>query len=279
MRIRARSYALCLSAGLALALNGGFVYGQTNAAISGSYGFLIGQSFSNTDGEKALAFVGVMNLDGAGGATATATIQNGAGPRHLAETDTLPLAGTYSTKPDGTGTLKLGAEGSLTLTFAMVISDGGQYLQLLATGCSVGPDDCGGPYTSVSAGIARATNGGAASLNGSYGFQLNSSPVPSTSVGVLKFDGAGNATISYTQVGTSNDFSLKAAPSASATMSGTYTMNPDGTGSIALKSTSDPSAVQGLAFVATDGGSGLLLIRTEANTPNSNTSFGSARLQ
>src|SRR5260370_9566454 len=184
MRIRARSYAVFFSAGLALALNGGFVYGQTNTAIRGSYGFLLGQSFSLTDGQKALAFVGVMNLDGAGGATATATIQNGAGPRHLAETDTLPLVGTYSTKPDGTGILKLGIEGDLTLTFAMVISDGGQYLQLLGTGCSLGPDDCGGPYTSVTTGIARATNGGAASLNGSYGFQFNSSPVPSTSVGV-----------------------------------------------------------------------------------------------
>src|SRR5437879_4247569 len=155
MRIRARSYALWLSASLALALNGGFVYGQTNTAISGSYGFLIGQSFSLTDGQKGLAFVGVMNLDGAGGATATSTAQNGAGPRHLSETDTIPLAGTYSTKPDGTGTLKLGIEGDLTATFAIVISDGGQYLQLLATGCSVGPDDCGGPYTSVLTGIAR----------------------------------------------------------------------------------------------------------------------------
>src|SRR5260370_38628306 len=179
MRIRARSYALFLSAGLALAHNG-FVYGQTNTAISGSYGFVIGQSFSLTDGQKALAFVGVMNLDGAGGATATVTLQNGAGPRHLAGTDTLPLAGTYSTKPDGTGTLKLGMEGSLTLTFAMVISDEGQSLHLLATGCSLGPDDCGGPYTSVTTGNARATNGGAASLSGSYGFQLNSSPAPST---------------------------------------------------------------------------------------------------
>jgi hypothetical protein len=173
----------------------------------------------------------------------------------------------------------LKVDAGLTLTFAMVISDGGQSLQLLATGCSVGPDDCGGPYTAVFTGIARATKGGTASLSGSYGFQLNTSPLPSSSVGVLKFDGAGNATITYTQVGTSNDLALKAAPSANATMSGTYTINPDATGTIALKSTSDASVVLGLAFAVTDGGSGLLLMRTEANTPNGNTSFGSARLQ
>ena len=67
--------------------------------------------------------------------------------------------------------------------------------------------------------------------------------------------------------------------SVSGTMSGTYSINPDGTGTIALKASSAQSPDLTLAFVVTDGGSGLLLVRTEAGTPNSNVEFGSARLQ
>ena len=49
-------------------------------------------------------------------------------------------------------------------------------------------------------------------------------------------------------------------------MSGTYSINPDGTGTITLKAASAQSSDLTLAFVVTDGGSGLLLIRTEAGT-------------
>ena len=52
-------------------------------------------------------------------------------------------------------------------------------------------------------GIAR-TAGSGGSLNGSFGFQLNYSPFPAGTVGVMKFDGAGNVAVSLTSVGGGN---------------------------------------------------------------------------
>jgi hypothetical protein len=122
----------------------------------------------------------------------------------------------------------------------------------------------------VISGIGRAAQAGA-SLNGSYGLQLNFSPFPAGAVGVMKFDGAGNVSVSLTAVGGGNS-----TPGAS-TLSGTYSINPDGSGTINLKA---PSGQAGPAysFVITDGGSQLLLLRTDAN-PLFNVAFGTARLQ
>ena len=183
------------------------------------------------------------------------------------------------TTPDGTGSLTMGIEGDLTITFAMVITDGGDGLQLVATNCRVGPDSCGGPVTAVTTLVARATKGGAASLKGSYGFQSNSAPVPTTTVGVLKFDGAGSANMLFTRVGVSNDPAIAVPPTSTGAMSGTYSINADGTGTINLQVASAGTPALTLAFVVTDGGSGLLLIQTVAGSSESNVSFGSARLQ
>ena len=118
-------------------------------------------------------------------------------------------------------------------------------------------------------GIARAAKGG--SLNGSYGVQLNYSPYPAGTVGVMTFDGAGNVAASFTNVG-----GTLSGP-ATATFTGTYSTNPDGSGTINLK-TASGQAGPTFAFVITDAGSQLLLLRTDAN-PGFNLSFGTARLQ
>ena len=121
----------------------------------------------------------------------------------------------------------------------------------------------------VISGIGRAAQAGG-SLNGSYGLQLNFAPFPAGAVGVMKFDGTGNVSISLTAVGPNS------TPAVS-TLSGTYSINPDGRGTINLKVPSgQPGPVY--SFVITDGGSQLLLLRTDAN-PVSNVAFGTARLQ
>jgi hypothetical protein len=61
------------------------------------------------------------------------------------------------------------------------------------------------------------------------------------------------------------------------TSNGTYAVNPDGTGTIALtQANGQPGPT--FAFVITDGGSQLLLLRTTINT-SSSVAFGTARLQ
>lgn len=121
----------------------------------------------------------------------------------------------------------------------------------------------------VANGIARAVGG--ASLNGAYGLQFNSLPFPAGSVGLLSFDGAGKVTLSVTNVG-----GLLTAPT-SGSFPGTYVLNPDGTGTITLTGPNGQRAGV-FAFILTDGGSQLLLLRTDAN-PAFNVATGIARLQ
>jgi hypothetical protein len=126
----------------------------------------------------------------------------------------------------------------------------------------------------IVSGVARAAAAGAG-LSGSYGFETNASPLPSAILGVLTFDGAGNVTESVTIVGPpGNDTML---PVSTGTYTGTYSVNPDGTGMINL--TSNPSGQSinvTIAFVITDGGSGMLVLETSTGI---NVRFGSARMQ
>jgi len=121
----------------------------------------------------------------------------------------------------------------------------------------------------VASGVARVVKGG--SVSGSYGVQLNYSPFPAGTVGMMKFDGEGNIAVSLTTIGgTSNGF-------APGTFTGTYSTNADGTGTINLQ-TASGQAGPVFAFVVTDGGSQLLLLRTDAN-PQFDVAYGTARMQ
>ena len=138
------------------------------------------------------------------------------------------------------------------------------------TNCMFGSQGCNF-FSTVNNGFARPAK--AASLNGSYAFQLNNLPAPVAAVGVIKFDGAGNVAVSFTAVAAGRDDTSGQAPLTSGTLNGTYSTNPDGTGTITF-----PSAGSAYAFVIIDGGSGLLLVQT-AGRSDDNVSFGSARLQ
>ena len=117
--------------------------------------------------------------------------------------------------------------------------------------------------------IGRVMKGG--DLNGSYAVQIKYEPFPAGTVGTMKFDGAGNVSASLTSVASG------ASGPATATLSGTYSLNPDGSGSITLKDASDRPG-PAFAFALTDGGSQLLLLRTD-NNAGFDVGFGTARLQ
>jgi hypothetical protein len=233
---------------------------------SGSFGFLINASYSDPSQTNGSAFLGLMNFDGAGNVTGSYTSEPDTQPAH---TNAGTLTGTYSSNPDGTGSVTITLDTGTIFTFATVITDGGQGLQLVSTSCS-GSCNFGGK--ALISGVARAAYTGP--LKGSYGYQLNISPQSAASIGVASFDGAGNVALSLTFVGltvTSGEPSL-----FSGTDTGTYSINPDGSGTINLAPTPGQGA-QTFVFVITDGGSGALLLQT--SRLGNGVQFGTARLQ
>jgi len=235
---------------------------------SGSFGFLANVWLAPQSSDSGTAILGVMNFDGEGNVTGSLTFQRGSTSTKAAQTFVGTLTGTYSSNPDGTGSATVTFGGALTFTFAMVVADGGQSLQLVGTHL-MGGDISG----SVADGFARAGQSG--SLKGSYGFQLNNSPLPAGTIGVANFDGAGNISASFTFVGVGTDPSQP--PVANGTLTGTYSINADGSGTINFPVQPGQSASSAFAFVITDGGSGFLLLQTDGT--GNNVSFGTARLQ
>ena len=120
--------------------------------------------------------------------------------------------------------------------------------------------------TTTSSVYAQCSN---ATLTGSYGFKQqgfglrNSKPaklgnmIPFATVGVVTFDGAGNASFTLTQVFNSEGGGFFEA------IPGTYTVNSDCTGTIAIEDF-------GLHFymVTVGGGAELFAIQTEIGTTN-----------
>ena len=104
---------------------------------------------------------------------------------------------------------------------------------------------------------------------GSYGYVITGWPdahdKPFAISGVLNLDGTGNANGSYAFV---DDHST--VPGA---VSGTYSVNPDGTGSMTLAFDFGLSGT--VAIVVTDGGSGILMLSPVGGQPVA----GTARLQ
>ena len=108
-------------------------------------------------------------------------------------------------------------------------------------------------------------------LTGSYGFSGSSTvfaPASNTSpiavVGVLRFDGAGNVTGSETVVQPDTTPNATNVQSFPLQLSGTYTLNADGTGTLNLTIQIPNSMPIGVtvSFVITDGGSGFLFVQT-----------------
>jgi hypothetical protein len=87
---------------------------------------------------------------------------------------------------------------------------------------------------------------------------------------VWTFDGAGNVTLSGTSVGP--DLSLE-----SKTLFGTYSVNPDGTGTITVPPQLGSLMGQTYVFVIAEGHSGLLVLQTHRS--GDGVVYGTGRLQ
>lgn len=242
---------------------------------SGSFGFLVNASFSFADNQQGFAILGLMNWDGAGNVTGSYTAEQGVDGNQPQQNAAGSLTGTYSTKPDGTGSITLALDLGITATFAVVMADGGQSMQMVLTNCRFGPEGCN-LYPSVFSGVARAAQ--TAPLNGSYAIQMANAPVPSGTIGTAKFDGAGNVVLSYTTVNIGNDDKSGVPPIINATLTGTYSVNPDGTGTMKFATGQSASPNATIAFVITDKGSGILALITDGSK-GPNVSSGSGRLQ
>jgi hypothetical protein len=268
-----RVASVAFAAVLVLALMCSVAHAQSKS-LSGSFGFLLNSSVARTSNDSGTAILGVMNFDGAGNVTGSYNVQIGdsadtPGGQSLAGNFT----GTYSTNPDGTSTATLNLDAGISFTYALVITDGGKGLSLVTTGCTA-VCDLGGI---VIGGIARAAYTGP--LKGSYGYQFNNSPVPGQSVGVASFDGAGSIAVSLTFVGAGMgpDHDPHQAPVFSGTANGTYSVKPDGSGTIVLPNAFGGQGDQMYAFVVVDDGSALLL--EQMNRSGNGVSYGTGRLQ
>jgi hypothetical protein len=252
---------LVLMTVLTLTLMRSSAYAQSTSP-SGPFGFLLNISMTREVTDTGTAIIGIMNFDGAGNVAGPLIFERGGTSTKPVQSVPATLTGTYSSNPDGTGGLTVSIADQLTFTFDTVIAEGGRSLQLISTGLA-GNSSRG----EVLGGSARA--GFVGSPKGSYAFQLTSSPVPALTIGVLSFDGAGKAVMTFKSV----DSDPANPVQSSGSLAGTYDVKPDGTGTIDLK----PSSGGTFAMVVTDDGSGLLLMQTDIT--GSNVLFGTARLQ
>jgi hypothetical protein len=110
-------------------------------------------------------------------------------------------------------------------------------------------------------------------LDGSYGLQTTkSSPIPATSIGTWTFNGAlGTVTITGTFVGAGP---IVAPPE---TLFGTYSVNPDGTGTITIPPQNGSPGTHTWVFVISEGHLGLLVLQT--HRAGDGVMYGTARIQ
>lgn len=252
-----------------------FLTGSVAAQVPpvGPYGFVLNATFSNPSTNGGSAMLGLMNFDGAGNVSGPYNLELGSGGVNAKQSLIGAFTGTYSSNPDGTGTISIALDNGVSLTLAMVIDNRGRSLELVVTSCS-GPCDLSGQVVS---GVAEIEFNGPVHpvhqgfLNGSYGLQFTkSSPTPQSSVSVWTFDGAGNVCISGTSV-------IPGPNVTSETRCGTYSVNRDGTGNITLPPLQPGGQGQSWVFVIAEGRSGLLALQT--NRAGDGVNYGTGRIQ
>jgi len=233
----------------------------------GSYGILLNQwPSSNTGNNTTSALLGVLNFDGAGNVTATYTKVN---PDYSVKTGT--AAGTCSGNPDGSNTINLTFDDGSLWTVIAAVTDGGSGLQLLVTGGDPMNAFTGNANPGeVFSGTGRIQSAQKTMPAGSYGYLLTGWPdagnKPFVLSGIFNLDGAGNLNGSYTLV--------NGRPTAfPGTLSGSYSINPDGTGTMTVAI--DIGVTSTFAIVVTDGGSGILMLSSFGGQVTS----GTARMQ
>ena len=228
----------------------------------GSYGILLNQWIDAKNVTSAL--LAVLNFDGAGNISGSYTLVT----KSYAVL-TGAMTGTYSGNPDGSNTVSLTFDIGATLTAAVVATDGGTGLQFLVTGGNaVSPGQ-------IVTGTARIQSAQGTMPAGSYGYLLNRWPDANHDsqgiFGVLNLDGAGNVRGSYAIARTTDPTFF------SGTLTGAYSINPSGAGSLTVRL--DFGVTATFAIVFTDGGSGVLMLQTDESDGFGQVVSGTARMQ
>jgi hypothetical protein len=217
-RIRSLKAVLLVFMIMALAVSAQASF--TNASLKGSYSYLINRWTADSTINES-AYGGVVTCDGAGNVSATYLDMSGG-----VET-TGTESGTYTVNANGTGTIDFTTGG--TNHFAMVLNSTAAGLAhgllLLRTDNTTNLVESG---TALLQSTTAATFT-LASLKGIMSFQLAkwTAAVSDTQegiFGILSFNGAGKVTGSFT--------SMVGGVVKTATLTGTYTVNSDGSGSM-----------------------------------------------
>jgi hypothetical protein len=206
----------------------------TTATLKGSYGLVQNGLLI---GRGLFGGVAVITFDGKGNTTFRATqVSQDKGVQQVTS------SGTYLVNTDCTGSAE--SDGA---TQEFVLVDGGREITFIET-----LDDRVVSWNAKKQDLAGCTN---ATLEGRYGLNQNGTIFARgrfTSIGVLTYDGKGNQVYVTTQAYEDTGIERR-------TLTGTYTVNEDCTGSSSLGS--DTSQV----FVIVDGGREMLWIATRGD--------------
>jgi hypothetical protein len=217
----------------------------SNASLKGSYSFLTNLWTANVSTSE-FAMVGVLTFNGAGTVTGSYTsVTDGV-------VQTEALGGTYTVNSDGTGTITFttGSTAQFAITLSSIAAKVAHGVQLLQTNVSNNEIVSG---TAVFQSTTAETYS-VASMKGNFADQLNMwtadvNQALTGSVDLYSFDGKGNLKDSYAFM---EDGVLHTG-----TRTGTYTVNPDGSGS--LSTTDGFSVAFALNSVAAGQAKGLQL--------------------
>jgi hypothetical protein len=229
-----------------------------NSSLKGSYSFLIDRWTADVSTDQ-FAMVGVMSFDGAGNVTGSYTSISA----NVVQSGT--LSGTYGVSSNGTGSIDLttGSTAQFAITLNSTVAGVAHGVQLLETNDSSNEVISG---TAVLRSTAAMTYS-AASLKGIFAFQGNTwtddaSLAEDGDIGVFNFDGKGhlNATVSAVYAGTLY----------TNTVTGTYTVRPNGTGTLSIISNNGPQFAFSLNSVAAGLAGGLQLLATNPGNGSGN---------
>ena len=171
--------------------------------------------------------------------------------------------------PNGTGTINTSLSDGGSGTFAIVLNSGGKGFQMIMTTCNPG---C---TTNILSGTGIATEETSftnKSLKGAFEFltvKWNENANAVNAVGVATFDGKGNVGASLT--------ADNAGTVMTASASGTYSVNSDGSGSLTLSN--NQGYAESLAFALNAKNKGMQLLITSCSGCTESVQTGSATLQ
>jgi surface antigen len=212
------------------------------ASLKGSYSFLTDLWTANT-GTDQIAMVGVLTFNGAGKVTGSYTSVS------LEALQTGTLGGTYTVSANGTGKLifKTGSTAQFAISLNSTSAGVAQGVQLLQINDNKNETVSG---TAVLQSTTAQTYT-VASLKGNFGFQWNiwsadPSGFQGSIIGMCSFDGKG----AFKSSGTTVVGGVVKAQ----TETGTYTVNPDGSGSISFPGSEVAFALNSVAAGQAKGG-------------------------